>query len=285
MPRPFFIFKFVSAIGLILSITCAHVTVLDQTPAFSFSVVDVGKGLSQIGVACGKAIVWDMGDVGSGDSWRRTFERLGSPEISAIVISHSHTDHMGGFSDLPLSASFSGRTITHPGEDTAAIRKSAGAWGPVLIFSLVGRGDTIAGLTGVRVQCLWPPRSINDSSLSIDTWKNRYSMCFLVSCNRTAALITSDIDSMAEQYLADMFGFELKSDIMVVPHHGSESSANEIFFGYVNPSQAIISCAISDGYGFPSERMKNLLYQMRIETRGTYEGGSVTFSSDGYYWE
>jgi competence protein ComEC len=230
-------------------------------------------------------MVWDVGDSSASDSFQTTYERLGSPRIEAIIISHTHVDHMGGLSKLPPSMSFSGQIITHPNEDTAYIRwRVAGERRQAVYFTMITRGDTIPGLEGVRVECIWPPKEI-DTTLFIDDRKNRYSMCFLLRCGATTALITSDIDTAAEQELSRTYGFGLKSDIMVIPHHGSAGSADPVFFGFVNPSRAIISTAINNGYNDPSARIMDLLYQMRIETRGTYEEGSIIAYSDGYYWE
>ena len=264
---------------------CSRVNVVDDFPACIFAVVDVGQGLSQICIAQGASFIFDVGDSSAGDSLKKNFERFGSPRVDAIIISHTHMDHIGGLSKLTPSMSFSGQIITHPNEDTAYIRwRVAPDWRDIVHFTMISQGDTVPGLPGVRVECVWPPREI-DTTLSIDTRKNRYSMCFLLRCGVTTALITSDIDTAAEQELSRTYGFGLKSDIMVIPHHGSSSSADPVFYGFVNPSAVINSCGTDNAYGFPSQRMIDLVYQMRIELRRTDQEGSIIAYSDGYYWE
>jgi competence protein ComEC len=230
-------------------------------------------------------LVFDIGDSNVSDFWRQTYERLGSPRVEAIIVSHSHVDHMGGLSKLSAAMPFSGRIITHPGEYTGYIRRRvAPEIQQSVYFTLVVQGDTVPGLQGVRVECLWPPPSI-DTTLFIDTWKNRYSMCFRLTCGATTALITSDIDTAAERELSATYGFGLKSDLMVIPHHGSASSADPVFFGFVNPSAVIVSCGKDNAYGNPSQRILDLIFQMRMEFHRTDQEGSIFAQSDEYYWE
>jgi competence protein ComEC len=267
-------------------ISCAKVTTIDESSVCTFAVVDVGQGLSQICATHGTALVFDVGDSGASNSWQKTFDSLGSPRVGAIVVSHTHIDHMGGLSKPPSSVSFSGQIITHPGEDTAYIRRRMiEERRKDVYFTLVAQGDTIPGLDGVHVECIWPPREIDNSNTIVDSLKNHYSLCFLVRCGVTTALITSDIDTIAERELSSNYQYGLKSDLMVVPHHGSASSVDPVFYGYVNPSAVIIPCGKGNPYGFPSGRLMNLVYQMRLEVRETDKDGSVIAYSDGYYWQ
>jgi competence protein ComEC len=272
----------------LLFFACSRINVIDEVPACVFSVVDVGQGLSQIGVSSGEALVWDVGDSGYGasDSFQAACERLGSPRINAIVISHLHIDHMGGLSKLPAALSFSGHIITHPGEDTAYIRyRVAQERQKDVYFTMVAQGDTVPGLPGVRVECLWPPRTITEAPASIDTWKNRYSMCFRLTGGLTSALITSDIDTIAMQALSLTYGFGLASDILVAAHHGSTTSVDPVFYGYVNPTDVVIPCGRDNPYGFPSARVMDLIYQMQLGCHRTDQQGTIVAVSDGYYWE
>ncbi len=269
----------------LLIAACARIDTVDDTPSCLLAVADVGQGLSQIAAGRGAALVFDVGDSSVSDSWLQAYERLGSPRIEAIIVSHTHVDHMGGLSKLPASLSFSGRIMTHPGEDTGYIRRRlAPELRPAAYFSLLSQGDTVPGLEGVHVECLWPPRTI-DTTLFIDTRKNRYSMCFRLASGAATALITSDIDTGAEKELSAAYGFALKTDLMVVPHHGSAGSADPVFFGFVNPSAAIVSCAKDNVYGFPSQRIFDLVFQMRLELHRTDLEGTIVAESDEYYWE
>jgi len=72
---------------------------------------------------------------------------------------------------------------------------------------------------------------------------------------------------------------------LVYPHHGSAGSVNPLFFSYVSPEIAVISCSSHNNYGHPSREMIDELSQWVDKIKYTYIDGTVTFSSNRYYWE
>jgi len=253
---------------------------------FVLTVADAGQGLCQIGSVGDRAIVWDCGLPASFDQWWSDCQALGSPQIAAIVISHADLDHYGGLSRLPATAPFSGVVVVSPCVDTVLIRDSSGAWHDAVSFRVMAQGDTLGGLPDVSVTCIWPLRETGlQVPVTASDLKNRYSLCFRLTHGATHALITSDIDTIAEQELSRTYGGELSAEILVVPHHGSASSADPVFFGYVAPQTTVISCAQPPNeYGHPSQRMVDLIFQMGTQPRMTYDEGSVSLRSNGYCW-
>jgi competence protein ComEC len=104
-------------------------------------------------------------------------------------------------------------------------------------------------------------------------------------------LITSDIDSMDERLLYEQMKWELRSDVVVVPHHGSAGSLNRMFFGYVSPRLAIISFGIGNTYGHPADAVYDVFSMMGTEVLTTeeLEGSAIASNhieaySNGAYW-
>jgi competence protein ComEC len=283
MRKYIFYCKFIASAACIMLAACSGNNTRENSPDFSFAVLDVGEGLSQIGIAGKSALVWDMGDTFCGINWQKEYELLGSPRIKAIIISHSHRDHIGGLYHLADSIDFTGAVIISPYEDTSGIRNMAGAWRNSIVFYRISQGDTLDNLEGVHIECIWPPKGL-DMNIVPDTLKNRYSLCFSIKYGNSSVIITSDIDTFAERNLSSTYNTMLASDIIVVPHHGSAGSVDEVFYGYVNPSVAIISCGLNNEYGFPANRVLNLLYQMKVAEYVTSTAGTVTAASNGYYW-
>jgi competence protein ComEC len=277
------VFRCAAACALVCA-SCGTQGPASGGPGLQFVVVDVGEGLSQIATSGGEAVVFDMGDTGASKQWMEAYGRLGAPHIRTIVISHSHVDHMGGLRALPDSLRFSGDIAASMFEDTALIRSACGSWASRVRFRTIARGDTVALPGGSAALCLWPPRNQPLQPPLLDDDKNTYSLCFLARYQSSSVLITSDIDTTAEQELAARYGFGLMADILVVPHHGSGGSVSPVFYGYVAPSIGIISCAAQNAYGHPAATVLSMLFQMHVALHQTALEGTITAFTNGYYW-
>jgi len=284
MQKRIFVFKALPAAGCILLAACMGVNLEQPSVVCTFTAIDVGEGLSQMSVVGAHAVVWDVGDTFASRQWLNGYERLGSPHICAMVVSHTHQDHMGGLSAFSEALNFSGIIVTHPFEDTAYIRRIAAAWRKDIRFRTIAQGDTLGGLDGTYIECLWPPRTLNVDMPLSDSLKNRFSLCFALHYRHSSIMITSDIDTIAQRRLSAAYGFGLASDILMVPHHGSAAAVDEVFYGYVNPSIAIISCGVNNSYGFPTQKVMDMLYQMKVRYYITASSGAVTAISNGHYW-
>jgi competence protein ComEC len=269
---------------LALWTNCSNISEPRSLPEFTFSVIDVGEGLAQLGVMGSKAVAWDLGDSSHYDAWTSAYRKAGSPVLSAIVVSHSHQDHFGALAKLSREIAFSGLLITGAFEDTAYIRENAGAWRDAIRFIRIGQGDTLACLDGVSIRCIWPPAKIGLSAPLNDSLKNRYSLCFSIRYGDNSLLITSDVDTFSLRQLSDSYTYNLAHDIVVAAHHGSAGSIDPVFYGFVNPRTAIISCGAGNPYGHPSGGLLDLFFQMRVECMITDRVGTVTAVGNGYYW-
>jgi competence protein ComEC len=227
-----------------------------------------------------------MGDSSRYSLWREGYAHIGSPYINAVVISHGDMDHKGGLHHLPSSAAFSGMVVVSAYEDTAALRAFAAHWSSALRFKVISRGDTLASLRDVYIECLWPPDSANAETAFLEAAdRNRLSLCFYVKHENTSALLTGDIDTMVTSRLSSRYGYNLHADIVVVPHHGSRGSVDAVFYGYIAPAAAVISCGANNTYGHPSEEVLRLLVmQMAIDVYDTRIDGTVIAESNGEYW-
>ncbi|SIN90762.1 ComEC/Rec2 family competence protein [Halodesulfovibrio marinisediminis] len=88
------------------------------------------------------------------------------------------------------------------------------------------------------------------------------------------ALITGDIELKGIQELMES-KVDLRADILILPHHGSESSYSPTFYDAVNPKIAIVSCGFLNKYKFPSSTVMNELHRKGIQTVTTAQKGEV----------
>jgi competence protein ComEC len=274
-----------TAIITTLFITCTNPANDDGQKRFIFATANVGQGLAQFGVIDGRAVVWDMGPPNQYDLWRNAYNTLNRPRIESIIITHSDNDHYGGLEHLDASIEWNGTVIISPFEDTAKIRAaSAGNFRERIKFQLCAAGDTLKILNGVNIICLWPPADII-LELPLDSReRNRYSLVFSIRHGHSRAIVTGDIDSVAMEMIAVRSGYDLRAQILSAPHHGSAGSVNPLFFSYVSPQTAVVSCASQNSYGHPSREMIDVLTYMGTYLMYTYLDGTVTFTSNGYYW-
>ena len=101
-----------------------------------------------------------------------------------------------------------------------------------------------------RIQC-------HDVSLEFLSPKRDYesnnnnSLVFKLHIRDLSILFTGDIEKVVEEDLVNIYGNNLSSDVLKVPHHGSISSSSDEFINDINPTYAIISVGEFNRYRFP----------------------------------
>ena len=105
-------------------------------------------------------------------------------------------------------------------------------------------------------------------------------------------LFTGDIESEIEKKLVEVYGDNLSSEILKVPHHGSDSSSTKDFITTVNPDLALISVGDNNKFGHPHKIVLNRYNQKMISiTRTDLEGdiilefrkGSIFLLKKGFF--
>jgi competence protein ComEC len=111
---------------------------------------------------------------------------------------------------------------------------------------------------------------------------------------RNSVLLTGDIEAAQEADLVQRLGPALRSDILLVPHHGSRTSSTAAFIDAVSPHTAVVQAAYRSRYGHPAPAVL-----ARYQTRGiavvrsdfcggfiwsTAQGGTCTRTQRARYW-
>lgn len=89
-------------------------------------------------------------------------------------------------------------------------------------------------------------------------------------------LFTGDFDSSGEQRVLSDYP-NLKTDILKVGHHGSDTSSSEEFIKAVNPELAIISVGKKNRYGHPKKEVVDRLNRYKVKILRTDENGAITY--------
>lgn len=102
---------------------------------------------------------------------------------------------------------------------------------------------------------------------------NDRSLVLKISYKGVSVLFTGDISDKAEKRLISLSPEKLKSDIMLVPHHGSNGSGSGKFLEHVDPDVAIISTGRKN---FPGERLLERLSKRNIRIFRTDIDGCIS---------
>ncbi|GEM_PF-659220 len=90
-------------------------------------------------------------------------------------------------------------------------------------------------------------------------------------------LLTGDIEYEAEMDLISFYGHKLKSDILKIAHHGSNTSSASLFLFYVKPQLAIISAGRKNRYQFPHDEVLDRLISLDATIYRTDQQGTIIF--------
>ncbi len=228
-------------------------------PYAAVTVLDAGRGLAVL-IEDGDSRV--LVDTGPPDgAIVEALSRAGvRGRIEAVVITHDHLDHRGGLRELQLR--FDIDRVLGGADATQAP--------PVEVVDI---GDRIRLSARTTIEVLSPPiatagrrhRSENDRSLVL-----------LVTIGERRILLTADIEAPAEQWLLAS-GTDLRADVLVVAHHGSNSSSTRDFLDAVQPSVAVIPAGFPDPHPAVLARLGGggvLIFRTDLD-------GDVTLLSDG----
>jgi beta-lactamase superfamily II metal-dependent hydrolase len=104
---------------------------------------------------------------------------------------------------------------------------------------------------------------------------NQRSLVYGVVWGNTRFLLTGDADVSNERALLRRYP-NVRTDVLVVGHHGSASSTGSNWLGTLQPRLAVISVG-SNAYGHPAPSVINRLAAFQIPTVTTFHEGTLRF--------
>lgn len=131
---------------------------------------------------------------------------------------------------------------------------------------------------GTNTSLIFYPPSFKES-LSFDL--NNNSLVFKLIYKDFSMLFPGDILKEREEKLSTDTRFDLHTDILLSPHHGSFTSSSRLFLNRVQPKNAVISCGWKNRYGFPSIKVLKRYKNIGINILRTDKHGAVFISSNG----
>ncbi len=226
------------------------ILVRPPTPAAGeawFTLLDVGQGLAAVVRTQSHTLVFDTGPrFGGFDTGAAVVEpylrATGVQRVDTLVVSHGDNDHIGGAESL-LAALPVGEILSSVPERLATARpcRSGQAW----------------SWDGVDFVMMNP--------VSMDSSRANNDSCVLqVRSRHGNVLLPADIEARAERQLIERWGGgQLRSDVLVAPHHGSKTSSTPEFIDAVAPRYVLFPAGYRSRYHHPHPSVVE-----RYEARG-----------------
>ncbi len=221
------------------------------------TVLDVGQGLAVVIETAQHVVVFDTGPRGAGKQVILPFLAARQHRsIDTLVVSHTDIDHSGGVVSL-LNAMPVHEVLT-----------SDPSFFPPDLAKKCERGQTWEW-DGLSFSFLHPEGEVGS--------KNNLSCVLRISAGADSVLLSADIEQKIESALVSRDRGELRSRVLVVPHHGAKSSSSDVFIQAVAPTDAIISSGYSNRYGHPHSEVLARYEKNEIRVWNTSKSGAITF--------
>ncbi len=260
---------YLSKKGHFSMIACMLAVGINWRPSsdWQVTVLDVGHGLAIVVIQGDRAIVYDTGIAWKNSSFAQQIITPylfyeGVRQLDMLIISHGDKDHSGGMQSM------------------------IDVWQPEALITSqrnLGSQSCVQGRDidwhGLKLAFIWPPRLVtrayNPQSCVVRISHPDY---------KQSVLLTGDINRMVEWMLI-RDPDALRSQILIVPHHGSKTSSLLAFIQAVDPELAIASTAKFGRWRLPDESIVKRYQKQGIQWLDTGSHGQITirFSSSG--WE
>ncbi|SDF29137.1 competence protein ComEC [Thermoanaerobacter thermohydrosulfuricus] len=196
----------------------------------------------------------------------------GVMKLDGVFISHTDIDHIGGIitvlQQIKVDKVFIGvQKVTD--ENFKKMIKVAKEKNIPVIF--LKKGDKVE-IDNIEIYVLHP----DPQNLIEENPINNNALVFKMKYKEMEFLFTGDIEKPAEEVLKNL---DIKTDILKVAHHGSNTSSTQEFIEKANPKVCIVQVG-KNSYGLPDERVLKYL-QEKAKVYRTDKNGAIIVKTNG----
>lgn len=232
---------------------------------FQMHLLDVGQGLSVFIQTHNHSLLFDAGarfsdSFDAGDRVVVPFvKNRGLNQLDRLIVSHGDNDHKGGAQSIIDQL----RVVQLQGQDIADINHA---------HAESCRAGQAWEWDGVRFEYLHPDREYPR--------RNNRACVLKISHNTASLLIAADIEASVERRLISDYGEALDSDVLIVPHHGSQTSSTPAFIELVSPRYALISAGYRNRFRHPRPDIVKRYQAMGGKVINTAMSGAISIYFD-----
>lgn len=206
-----------------------------------------------------------------------TFDR----DIDMVVATHPDKDHIAGL--IQVFESYQVHTFLRSevssGTSFDNSLRTRAEQEPSLQTIVARRGQRIIldKKHGIYLDILFP----DQDTTSFKEDPNEASLVSRLVYQNISFLITGDAPVSVEQFLARNDASLLKSTVLKLGHHGSQTSTSDEFLDQVQPHYAVVSAGNNNSYHHPHQSVIDRITTRQIKTLSTIGLGTIIFETDG----
>ncbi len=257
--------------------------------SFVVTILDVGQGnAALVRFPGGKKMLIDGGGFGRGDFdvgemvvapflWRNKITR-----VDTLVLSHPESDHMNGLRFI--AEEFQPKEFWR-NEDRVETPSFLELMDIVKNRKIQQKlpGDLTDGVTvnGAFVEILHPmPGKRFDTVGGKGDSLNNHSLVLRITYAGKSFLFPGDLEKEGEKEMLAHTEAEIRSHVLLVPHHGSKTSSSKAFLEAVRPELCIVSAGKGPYRNFPHPTVEKRLCDRGCRILNTSKDGAVTIRVD-----
>lgn len=243
--------------------------------------LDVGQGDASLLQSGGQTLLLDGGSTSQKNVGTYVIlpyiKQQGISCLEAVVLTHTDQDHINGVTEVLEEGKKGWLTVknlmypywmegTEQGKQLKKLAEEAGA-----SCRKIRAGDRLT-IGKAEAVVLYPKEQEKIAE------PNAGSLVLFWKWEGVRAMFTGDLPEEKERELMQNLP---ACEILQVGHHGSATSTCREFLEQVQPSLAVISCAMKNRYGHPSPDTVDRLKKTGCEIRYTMKSGAITIRKRG----
>ena len=200
--------------------------------------------------------------------------------IDVVVATHPHADHVGGLLSV-VERYRLGLVLDSCSEGDSLLAEEWWRRASVLDTPVrcAAAGQVLSLGDGTLLEILGPSAMpVFGTGADIDN----NGVVIRVSYGEMAFLLGADVGAEAERQLVHRQPARLQSQVLKVPHHGSNTSSTAQFLAAVAPCAAVISVGADNAYGHPHDDVLQRLDERGVAVFTTRDSGTIEFVTDGH---
>ena len=202
-------------------------------------------------------------------------KRQGVSKLDLVVVSHPHRDHIGQMAEVIRE--FKVDKFIQPQVPNEIIPVSTSY--EKMLKALKEKNVKVESTKGRKNLNLGDMAIEFFGPISNDTNINNNSVVLKIKYSDISFLFTGDAEKLEENEILEK-GYDLKSTVLKVGHHGSRTSSGENFLANVLPQYAVVSVA-PDRNNLPKQDVINRISKYCKNIYRTELNGTIVMLTDG----